>query len=153
MATTLRQFIQDKANTSQDVTVGLILSAAGTDGEVYVLETDPLNPTLPASFTLSTPTIRQFAINNSTTTNITTGAYVQLIASTTNTTTEIEILDTGGRWYHLATGAAASETNILLIPPGGNGRIPVGIAAGTRLSVRAIDGTANAGYLGVNLYG
>lgn len=153
MPTTLRQFISDKANTSQDVTVGLIFSVAGTDGELYVLETNPSNPTLPASFVLADKDIKEFAINDNSSTNITTGAYVELIASTSTTVSEIEINDTGGRWYYLATGAAASETDILLITPGGNGRIPVTIAAGTRISIKAIDGTADAGYVGINLYG
>lgn len=209
MPTTLRQFIADKANTSQDVTVGLIFSVAGTDGELYVLETDPLDPTLPTSLTLSTvdiqykrdtvstvpaydtstpanirpmpvilakdganidygvgpaaattirtveatPTVQDFAINNNSSTNITTGAYVELIASTSGTSRAIEFSDTGGRWYYLATGAAASEVDLMVIPPGGTLSIPLQIAAGTRLSVKAIDGTANTGYLGVNVYG
>jgi hypothetical protein len=209
MPTTLRQFIQDKANTSQDVTVGLIFSVAGTDGELYVLETDPLNPSLPTGITLSTveaqylrngsattpvydtstasnirplpvvlardganvdygvgnaaaTTIRSaeatltpagVAVNNNASTNITTAAYVQLIASTSATSRAIEISDTGGRWYYLAIGPAASEVDILVIPPGGLGPIGIQIAVGTRLSIKAIDGTANSGYVGVNIYG
>lgn len=219
MPTTLRQYIENKSTTSQDVTVGLIMAVAGTNGELYVLETDPANPTLPTSLSVSafntqysrdasdqtvtidtgtpannaplpvalykdggaeysfnagatdagtqrvtlasdSPTpaldglsVLDFALNNNSSVNITTGAYVELIASTSGTTKEIEILDTGGSFYYLATGAAASETDLLVIPPGGNGRIPVEIASGTRISIKAIDGTANAGFTGVNLYG
>lgn len=218
MPTTLREYIENKATTSQDVTVGLIMAVAGTNGELYVLETDPANPALPTDLNLaafntqfsrnaadqivtldtSTPannrplpvllardggevsfnsgatdagtqrvtlssdsptpaldglSVIDFALNDNSSTNITTGAYVELIASTSGTTKEIEILDTGGRFFYLATGAAASETDLLLIPPGGNGRIPVEIASGTRISIKAIDGTANAGFTGVNLYG
>lgn len=215
MPTTLREFIENKATTSQDVTVGVIFSVAGTDGELYVLETNPADPVLPTGAALSfdrngsstvpaydttTPAnirplpviltkdsgdldwnkgnasaatqrvvladdspsiptsdsrdIVEFALNDNSSTNITTGAYVEMIASTSASITALEIQDTGGRWLYLATGAAASEVDILLIPPGGNGGpIPVTIAAGTRLSVKAIDGTANAGYLGINCYG
>jgi hypothetical protein len=209
MPTTLRQFIQDKANTSQDVTVGLIFSVAGTDGELYVLETDPADPTLPTAISLSTveaqykrdgvnttpvydtstasnirplpvvlakdganvdygvgaaaattvrtveatQTVQDFAINNNSSTNITTSAYVELVASTSGTARGIEVSDTGGRWYYLATGAAASEVDLIIIPPGGAQILPVQIASGTRISIKAIDGNATTGYVGVNIYG
>lgn len=209
MPTTLRDFIANKASTDQDVTVGLIFSVAGTDGKLYVLETDPLNPTLPTAISLAafntqfsrngadqivtldtgtpannrplpvvlakdgaavdygvgaaatttvrtveaTQTVQDFAINNNSSTNITTGAYVELIASTSGTARGIEVSDTGGRWYYLATGAAASEVDLLLVPPGGTAILPVQIASGTRLSIKAIDGTSSTGYVGVNIYG
>jgi len=213
MPTTLREFIQNKASDDQDVTVGVVFSVAGTDGKLYVLETNPADPTLPTGAALTydrdgtpqTPTydtttpgnirplpviqtldgaeidynsgnagagtqrvvlasdspaipttsgetVSEFAINDNSSTNITTGGYVELIASTSADTVAIEIWDTGGRWYYLATGAAASETDVLVIPPGGQGKIPLTIASGTRLSVKAIDGTADAGYLGINTY-
>jgi hypothetical protein len=85
-------------------------------------------------------------------TNVTTGAYVQLVASTTSAASEIEIFDSSGQALHLATGAAASEVNQIVIFAGGNGRVPLSIPAGTRLSVRAITGTANVGFLAINLY-
>jgi hypothetical protein len=156
MSTTLRQFIQNKSTTSQDVTVGLIFSVAGTDGELYVLETDPLNPVLPTAVTFSYPeglSTVNTAINNNGSINITTGSYVQLIASTSGESKQVEIMETGGRWYYLATGAAGFEVNRAIIPPGGNGVINLKINSATRVSVIAIDGTASSGYLGVNLYG
>lgn len=209
MATTLRSFIADKAGTSQDVTVGLLFAVAGTDGEVYVLETNPLDPVLPTGITVAafntqflrngvdqivtqdtanaannrplpvtllkdgddieygigpadastqrvveaTYTPIGVAVNNNSSVNITTAAYVQLFASTSAVARAIEVSDTGGRWLYIAIGAAAAEVDILAIPPGGSQIIPVQIAAGTRISVKAIDGTANTGLVGVNLYG
>lgn len=85
-------------------------------------------------------------------TNVTTAAYVQLVASTTSATSEIEIYDTSGSIIFLATGAAASEVNQIIIPQGGNGRIPLKIAAGTRVSVKAVDVTAATGALVINFY-
>ena len=76
-----------------------------------------------------------------------------LTVGTSADITALEILDTGGRFYYLALGAAASEVDTLLITPGGNGIIPVTIPSGTRLSIKAIDGTADAGYTGFNAYG
>jgi hypothetical protein len=85
-------------------------------------------------------------------TGVTTAAYVQMVASTTSATSEIEIYDTSGSILYLATGAAASEVNQIIIPQGGNGRIPLKIAAGTRVSVKAVDATASTGALVINFY-
>ena len=85
-------------------------------------------------------------------TNITTGAYVQLVASTTTATNSIEIYDTSGQILYLATGGVGSEVNLLIIPQGGNGLIPVAIPAGTRISAKAITATANSGYLDIDFW-
>lgn len=92
------------------------------------------------------------ARNDYTSTNVTTSAYVQLIASTANTANSIEIFDSSGQTLFLATGAAASEVNQVYIIPGGNGRIPLKIAAGTRISIKAVSATANTGEIDINLY-
>jgi hypothetical protein len=90
--------------------------------------------------------------NDYTTTNVTTGAYVQLSAALTATCTEIEIFDSSGQTLQLATGAAASEVPFLNIFPGGNGRVPAYVPAGSRLAVRAVSGTASVGELDINFY-
>lgn len=92
--------------------------------------------------------------NDYSSTNVTNAAYVQLIASTTATTTEIEIFESGGFPIYLATGAAASEVDQLLIFPGGNGRIRFAIPAGTRVSVKSVTASSSTvGFLAINLYG
>jgi hypothetical protein len=81
-------------------------------------------------------------------TPVTTGAWVQLIASTADTINSLAVFDSSGQTLELGVGAAASETRILLIPPGGiDGQTPIGIPAGTRLSVRAVSATASVGEL------
>lgn len=85
-------------------------------------------------------------------TNVTTAAYVQLIASTGAAVSEIEIFDSSGQTLALAFGAAASEVQQINIFPGGNGRIPLAIPAATRVSVIALSATANVGELDINLY-
>lgn len=88
--------------------------------------------------------------NDYTSTNVTTGAWVQLIASTAAVINCITVFDSSGQTLKLGTGAAASETIALIIPPGGlGGCIPLKIAAGTRLSIRAISATASTGELDV----
>lgn len=90
--------------------------------------------------------------NDYSSTSVTTGAWVQLIASTASTINSFDIFDSSGQTLELGTGAAASETRLVLVFPGGNGRVPVSIAAGTRISIRAVSGTANSGEIDINWY-
>ena len=90
--------------------------------------------------------------NDYTSVSVTTAAYTQLIASTSAAISEIEIFDSSGQTLALATGAAASEVNQVFIFPGGNGRIPLSIAAGVRVSIRAISATASVGESTINYY-
>lgn len=87
-------------------------------------------------------------------TNVTTGAWVELLSSVGVTAVkEIEIFDSSGETLELGVGAAASEVSKAYVIPGGNGRIPVQIAAGTRLAIKAVSDTANSGEIVINLYG
>ena len=89
--------------------------------------------------------------NDYTVTPVTSAAFVQLIASAA-ATTEIEIFDSSGQPLSLAFGAAGSEVIQATIFPGGNGRIPLAIPAGTRVSIKAISASAIAGELDLNFY-
>lgn len=79
--------------------------------------------------------------------NVTTGAWVQLIASTAAAINLLCVTDTGGQVMELGTGAAASETRIMLVATGWSACLPIRIAASTRISVRAVTATANTGNL------
>jgi hypothetical protein len=79
-------------------------------------------------------------------TNVTTGAWVQLIASTAAAINELSIWDSCGEVLELGTGAAAAEARVLLIPPGGIDA-PLRIAASTRVSIRAVSGNCTLGQL------
>lgn len=85
--------------------------------------------------------------------NVTTSAYTQLVASLGSACKEVEIFDSSGQTLLLATGAAASETDQIYIIPGGNGRVPLSIAASTRVSVKAVSATADSGEITINFYG
>lgn len=91
--------------------------------------------------------------NDYTSTPVTTGAYVQLIASMPSAVKEIEIFDSSGETLVLAIGGIGSEVNKVYVFPGGNGRIPLQIAAAARLSVKAISNNATSGELTINFYG
>lgn len=87
-------------------------------------------------------------------TNVTTGAWVQLLASVGATAVrEIEIFDSSGETLELGLGAAGSEVANVYVIPGGNGKIPVQIAANARLAIKAVSATANSGEIVLNLYG
>lgn len=90
--------------------------------------------------------------NDYTSTSVTTSVYVQLVASLAAACTEIEIFDSSGQTLVLATGAASSESDKVYVIPGGNGRIPLAIAASTRVSIKAVSATASAGEIVINFY-
>ncbi len=94
----------------------------------------------------------QFVRNDYSITNVTTGAYVQLIASTSGTTNVIEIFDSSGQTLKIAFGAAGFEVDQFIVFPGGNGRITCKIASGTRVSIKALSGTASTGEIDINLH-
>ncbi len=84
--------------------------------------------------------------NNYASTGVTTGAWVQMIASTAAVINALYITDTCGQVLELGTGAAASETRKLLIPRGGMAEpVWLAIPSGTRISLRAISGNCSTG--------
>lgn len=84
--------------------------------------------------------------------NVTTAAYVQLVASTTSATNLLQVFDSSGQTMIIAVGAAASEIDQCYIFPGGQGDIPLAIPAGSRVSVKAKTASATSGYLAINLF-
>lgn len=90
--------------------------------------------------------------NDYTSVNVTTGTYVTLVASMSQACTELEIFDSSGQTLVLATGAAASEVDQIFVFPGGNGRVPLLIGAGTRVSIKAVSATASVGEICINFY-
>jgi len=89
-------------------------------------------------------------------TNVDNVAWTQILANTGATDSqEVMLFDGGGYAMELGIGAAAAETRMLLIPPGGfNGNLPINIPAGSRLSVRAIGAAlVNLGEIDINLLG
>ena len=119
-------------------------TAAGSNS--VVLASD--QPTIPTDQQGKTSV--EIVRNDYSSTNVTTGAYVELIASTSGEINRLHIFDSSGEIMILATGAAASETDIFYIEPGGPGPVDVNIPAGTRVSVRALSADATLGDLVIN---
>lgn len=75
---------------------------------------------------------------------VTSGAWVQLIASTAAAAQGLMLFDSNGNAWELGIGAALSEVRKLIVPPGGfNGFIPLAIPAGSRVSARALSTTCD----------
>lgn len=79
-------------------------------------------------------------------TNVTTGAYVTQWASTPTSASHIQICDTSGHVLKIAVGAAGSEFDIATVQVSGCVVVPIYVAPGTRLSLKAIDANATTGY-------
>jgi hypothetical protein len=118
----------------------------GTDA-YYVIEVDPITGLIPveAVVTIGAKTYADSARNVYSSTNVTTGAWVEVVAATAHAFTWIAIFDSCGQTLELGAGAALSESRILVIPPGGMYGVPLGVAAGTRLSLRAISASCTTG--------
>ena len=82
--------------------------------------------------------------------NVTTAAWTQLIATTAADINLLCITDQSGQVMELGVGAAASESRIFLVAPGFSGCIPIRIASGSRVAVKAVSATASSGYLTIS---
>lgn len=150
-AGTLRGAIVDSSGRQIVAGAGTAGSAAGG---VLTVQGSASGTAIPVTVSSSTaPTGRTYAdsIRNAyASVNVTTGAWVQLIASTAAAINAITLFDSSGQTLELGTGAALSETRKLIIPPGGlDGQVSLVIASGTRVSIRAVSGTASSGEIDI----
>jgi len=83
---------------------------------------------------------------------VTTLAWTEISAGIGNDMKFLEIFDSSGSLLELGIGALGAEVRKILIFPGGNGKIPVDIPTGTRLTIRAIDADATVGFFAANWY-
>lgn len=90
------------------------------------------------------------ARNDYSLTNVTTSAYVQLIASLPDVVNQLFIFDSSGQTLLLAVGAPGSEVDQIYVVPGGNGAIDLTIPSGSRVSIKSVTGTANTGEINVS---
>lgn len=99
-----------------------------------------------ASTTTGTPIANSPVYNAYASSNITTTAYVPLVASTANPVNTIHIFDSSGQAMILATGPSGSEVDQIYVPPGGD-TFTLYIPVGTRIAYKALTADATAGYL------
>ena len=128
----------------------LMVVKGSTDNNFYILEADPTTGALPVSIAPSVHGISAKARYDYTV-PVTTAAYTELIASTANAITTLNIFDSSGETIILAVGNSGSEIDYLYIPPGGfNAPMNISITAGTRLSIKALSANATSGELVLN---
>lgn len=131
---------------------------AGTDGtNLRGLKTDTNGELQVDVLTVGPPSGRSYVTsvrNAYASTAVTTGAWVQLIADTGATVIgSITLFDSSGQTLELGTGAALSEARKLIIPPGGiDGPLDLGIPAHSRVSIKAISGTASVGEIDITAF-
>ncbi len=87
-------------------------------------------------------------------TNIGTSAWVQLIAALTYGASAVEVINNSGQPLQIAMGGAGSEVAIAYtVPPGGSpGLIPAEFLAGARISAKSIGATISSGYVLLNFF-
>lgn len=78
--------------------------------------------------------------------------WTEIIASTSAECKEIEIFDSSGEILELGTGTAASEVRQMYIFPGGNGRVRLKIASGTRVAIKCASAVSTGNFI-INTYG
>ena len=83
--------------------------------------------------------------NDYTSVSVDTSNWVQLIASTSAVTNGLYFFDSSGQTMEIGIGGAGSEVHLLYISPGGNGYLPIRIASGSRVAIRAVSSTASVG--------
>jgi hypothetical protein len=79
-------------------------------------------------------------------TNVTTSAYVQLVASSPVSVSRLQVCDTSTKLLKIATGAAGFETDRFTVQISGCVSIPYYFPPATRFSIKAIDASATTGY-------
>lgn len=98
---------------------------------------------LSSQSSFAVPSTAQFTRTVYSTTPVTTAAWVQLIASTTEAVSAITVFDSCGQTLQLGIGLAGFEVAQILIPPGGGG-FPLSISKGQRVSIKAVSGNCTA---------
>ena len=86
------------------------------------------------------------ALNDYSSTNVGTGAYVQLIASTVTQTNTVCISSSNAAPIKMAVGSAISPDDVIYLPGGGSGCYGMNIPAGSRISIESLSGTASTGF-------
>lgn len=131
----------------------VVLAVFGTDGKPYGLTVDQTTGTLPVSVGSASPvTIKETIYRDYSTAGVTTAAWVELIASTSDIISTWSVFDGSGEVLELGVGALGAETRFALIQPGGGDVFEHQIPAGSRISIKAITANVTDGWLVVNAW-
>lgn len=86
---------------------------------------------------------------------VTTAAWVQVVAATSQPCSAIEVSNPSNSLLKIAVGGAGSEVELpyYVLPGGSPILLPWEIAKGSRISLKAVQTTANVGLFVLNLFG
>jgi hypothetical protein len=79
-------------------------------------------------------------------TNVTTAAYVELVASSPISVSKLQVCDTSTKLLKIATGSAGSEIDRFTVQVSGCVVVPYYFPPATRFSIKAVDASATTGY-------
>ena len=144
------QVADDTARTTLSTISGKLPASLGQTTAANSLAVVPASDYVPASS--SGRSAVDYARLDYSSTNVTTGAFVELKAAVAQDAEFIEIFDSSGQTLELAFGGSGSEVVQFRIFPGGNGQIPLTVAQSTRISLRAVSANATAGEININFY-
>ncbi len=105
-----------------------------------------------SSFPITKPVGAAAALDTSGT-NVTSSAYVQLLATTTSAASAMMLHNSGAQPLKLAIGGAGSEVDTgIVIPIAVTILVPCAVGNAKRLAVKSIGGTQSSGIVTVSFY-
>ena len=131
-------------------TISLAMGWDGTIHRELAVDTTGRLTTSPTGIervAVGTPYYRDY-----TTTNLTAGAWTQIIASTSARIRKLDIFDSSGSVVMVGVGGVGAEVEVLRITPGGNGAVELTIPIGSRVSIQSVTGTLSVGLLVINMF-
>ena len=79
-------------------------------------------------------------------TNVTTGAYVTLVASVPRATSSLQVCDTSTKLLKLAKGSSGNEVDLFTVQISGCVIVTTLLEKGSRLSIKAVNSNATTGF-------
>ena len=150
--TTLKEFMSSNRHIKNEVAPQMLCVRDSLTGDIIVANADASgNLTVSSVGGAGTQDVsKAHFFDYSSDITVTTAAYTEIIASTSDAVTRVNIFDSSGEIIELALGAAGSETRKMIIPAGGISTAVL-IASGTRVSIKSLTNDVTEGLLVVNL--
>lgn len=149
--TSLAKLTQTQGSTTSGQSGPLVQGAVTTNVPAYTTaQTSPLSLNTRGALRVKQTGLDTVNLirNDYSSVNVTTAAYVQLVASTASEINSLHIFDSSGQDFVLAVGGAGAEVDQIQIPPGGwDAPVFLYIPAGSRLSIKSKSATASSGIL------
>ena|SRR6056297_1956950 len=150
--TTLKEFMSSNRHIKNEVAPQMLCVRDSLTGDIIVANADASgNLTVSSVGGAGTQDISAaFFFDYSTDLSVSTSAYSEVIASTSDAVTRVNIFDSSGEIIELALGSSGSETRKMIIPAGGISS-SILIPGGSRISIKSLTSDVTTGFLVINL--